>query len=266
MTNLAEIKLAEGHLPEALKLLQDQVRANPADVKHRIFLFQILSVMGNWDRAFSQLSVCRELDALTLPMVQTYQEVIRCELLRSRVFRGETTPLIFGQPEQWLALLIESLKLAANANYAESLALRDQAFELAPSISGVINGENFPWIADSDTRLGPVFELIINGKYYWAPSANIAEIKLDPPIDLRDLVWLPAQLTWVNGGASAAFIPSRYPGTELSDNADLLMGRKTEWLEEFPGHAFGLGQKIFATQEKEYPLFEIRDINFKHLK
>lgn len=262
MTDLAEKKLAEGHLSEALKLLQDQVRANPGDVKLRIFLFQILVVMGSWERAFSQLSVCRELDAITLPMVQTYQEVIRCEMLRNRVFQGETTPVIFGQPQQWLALLIESLKMAAKGNYSESLELREQAFEMAPTISGSLNGESFAWIADSDTRLGPIFELIVNGKYYWAPSENISAITLEPPVDLRDLVWLPAQLTWTNGGSAAAFIPARYPGSEASSDASLSMARKTEWLEESPGHAFGLGQKVYTTNDQDYSLFDIRDIRF----
>lgn len=264
MTDLAKKKLAEGHLSEALKVLQDQVRANPSDVKLRTFLFQILSVMGNWERAFSQLSVCRELDVMTLPMVQAYQEVIRCELLRSKVFRGETTPVIFGQPQQWLALLVESLKLAANGSYGESLKLREQAFETAPSISGSINGDSFAWIADSDTRLGPVFELIVNGKYYWVPSENIGSITIEPPVDLRDLVWLPAQVTWTNGGAAAAFIPARYPGSESSEDASIRLARKTEWHEVYEGHSFGLGQKIFTTNDRDYSLFDIREISFNH--
>jgi type VI secretion system protein ImpE len=264
MTDLAERKLAEGDLSEALKLLQDQVRAKPSDVKLRIFLFQILSVIGNWERAIAQLSVCRELDVMTLPMVQTYQEVIRCELLRAKVFRGETSPIIFGQPQQWMALLVESLTLATKGCYGESLKLREQSFELAPSISGTIDADEFSWIADSDTRLGPVFELIVNGKYYWVPSENISSIVIESPVDLRDLVWLPAQVTWTNGGAAAAFIPARYPGSETTGDTSLCMARKTEWIEHESGHSFGLGQKVFTTNEQDYSLFDIREIRFNN--
>ena len=57
-----------GDPAQALKLLQDQVRAKPADAKLRVFLFQLLCVMGQWDRALNQLNVATELDASTLAM------------------------------------------------------------------------------------------------------------------------------------------------------------------------------------------------------
>ena len=50
-----------------------------------------------------------ELDAGTLPMVQTYREAIACETLRMQVFAGQKVPVLFGEPETWVALLIEAL-------------------------------------------------------------------------------------------------------------------------------------------------------------
>jgi type VI secretion system protein ImpE len=67
----AEEHLREGDVVTALKLLQDQVRARPADAKPRIFLFQLLAVMGQWERALNQLDVAAGLDPSALAMAQT---------------------------------------------------------------------------------------------------------------------------------------------------------------------------------------------------
>jgi len=51
----ARESLREGRLEEALAQLQTQVRKEPGDARLRVFLFQLLSVMGRWDRALRQL-------------------------------------------------------------------------------------------------------------------------------------------------------------------------------------------------------------------
>jgi type VI secretion system protein ImpE len=258
----AESSLQMGDLDASLKQLQDQIRKEPSNSKYRVFLFQLLAVMGNWDRALTQLNVAGELSAENFPMVQTYRETIRCELLREKVFNAQTTPIMFGQPQQWQALLLESLQLVAAGNYEEALRARDQAYQQAPSVGGAINGEPFQWLADTDTRLGPVLELVVNGKYYWVPCTNIQKLAIEAPTDLRDLVWLPAQVTWINGGGAACFIPARYPGSESHRDPGIRLARRTEWLEPHSGHAFGLGQKVLATDRQDYALFEIRELVF----
>ena len=45
-------------------------------------------------------------------MAQMYGEAVRCEAIRQDVFDGKKAPMVFGEPEQWLALLIESLLVA----------------------------------------------------------------------------------------------------------------------------------------------------------
>ena len=86
-----------------------EVRARPADPKLRIFLFQLLCVLGQWERALNQLTVASELDPEALAMRQIYGSAVPCEAARAEVFDGKRSPMIFGEPDQWLALLIESL-------------------------------------------------------------------------------------------------------------------------------------------------------------
>ncbi len=252
--------LRAGDPAQALKLLQDQIRAKPADAKLRVFLFQLLCVLGQWDRALNQLNVATELDASTLAMAQTYREAIKCELLRAEVFKGKKVPMIFGQPDTWLALLIEAMLREGQGDAASAQKLRDQAFEQAPASTGTLDGEAFEWIADADMRLGPVVEAVINGKYYWVPFERLVNITIEEPEDLRDTVWMPAHFVFENGGESVGLIPTRYPGSEAGEGL-VALSRKTEWKEVSPGVFTGLGQRLFATNGGDKPLMDMRRID-----
>lgn len=260
----AQENLSTGNLEETLSQLQSIVRSEPSEVKHRVFLFQLLAVMGQWDRALTQLDVAGELDDSTLAMVATYRPALQCEGLRKDVFAGKRSPIVFGEPEQWIALLFEALKLSADGQYNQSHELRDQAFELAPASSGIISdpgGVSFNWIADADSRIGPMLEAIINGRYYWVPFNRIRTINIDAPEDMRDLVWMPAYFTWANGGETVGLIPTRYPGSETSNDNQILTAHKTIWQELDTDIYQGLGQRMFATDVGEYSLMDLREIN-----
>jgi len=169
----AERAVRDGNLDTALHDLQEQVRSAPANADLRVFLFQLLSVMGQWERALTQLDVAADLDARTLAMAQMYREAIHCELLRAEVFAGKRSPVVFGEPEEWLALLIESVLVSGTPRAGEAQALRERAFEAAPASAGSLDGQAFAWVADADMRLGPVCEAVINGRYYWLPFDRV---------------------------------------------------------------------------------------------
>jgi type VI secretion system protein ImpE len=253
-------RLKSGNLEEALADLQAEVRKDPANPQSRVFLFQLLCLLGRWDRARTQLEVLADMDKKTVPMVQTYGAALACEAVRAEVFAGKRTPLVFGKPEEWVALLLEALKLTAQDKHQEAAALRARAFEAAPTTSGAIEGKAFAWIADADPRLGPVLEAMVNGRYYWLPFQRLKEIRIEKPSDLRDLVWTPAYLTLANGGETVAFIPTRYPGSEASPDGAIRMARKTEWIERDADTFLGLGQRILNTDQSELPLLDVRNI------
>jgi type VI secretion system protein ImpE len=249
-----------GRLVEALAALQAEVKKRPSDPKLRIFLFQILAVQGQWDRALTQLQVVSDLDPAAVQMHHTYREILQCEALRREVFAGRRAPLIFGEPAEWMALLLQAVQLEAQGKFDEGRLLRERAFEEAPATTGTIDGKPFAWIADADTRLGPMLEAIVNGKYYWIPFARLAEIKIEKPIDLRDVAWMPAVLTFTTGGESVAFVPTRYPGSEAAVDPSIVMARSTAWSEPAPGVHHGLGQRLLATDEGEFPLMDVREV------
>jgi type VI secretion system protein ImpE len=140
--------------------------------------------------------------------------------------------------------------------------VRGRAFDAAPATPGQMDGQPFQWLADGDTRLGPVLEAIVNGRYYWIPFQNIRSLTIEKPTDLRDLVWMPAYFTWSNGGQTVGLIPTRYPGSELSPDEEIRRARKTTWVEE-PGEVYlGLGQRMLVTDAGEYSLMDVRQIAF----
>lgn len=257
----AEEALRAGHARDALKLLQDQVRANPADAKLRVFLFQLLAVLGQWDRSLNQLNVAGEMDASTLAMVQTYREAIQCERLREQVFAGQKVPVLFGQPEPWVALLIEALLRDGRGESEAAQKLRNTAFEQAPACAGRADEQAFEWIADADMRLGPVLEAVINGRYYWVPFMHLSQLQLEEPTDLRDAVWMPAQLQFANGGEQVALVPTRYAGTAFDDD-QLALARRTEWVEGPTEFFTGRGQRLLTTDGGDLPLMALRSVVF----
>ena len=257
--NSAEL-VKSGQLEAGLALLQSEIRNHPEDLRSRIFLFQLNCVLGRLEKALTQLQVIASLDADTMLLAQIFRPVIACELFRREVFGGRRSPMIFGEPMAWVGSLARANELAARGEFLAAAELRALALADAPVSTGKVNGEGFAWLADGDARLGPLMELFIEGKYYWAPLGRIQKIESEKPRDLRDLVWLPVQLTLANGGSIPAHIPVRYPGTEESADGLLRLSRKTEWRQQPGDYYLGLGQRVFTTDANEYPLLECRTI------
>jgi type VI secretion system protein ImpE len=254
----AEELLHSGRVEESLARVQDDVRHNAADPRVRVFLFQILCVMGQWKRALTQLDVLAGMGADHLMLARIFEPVVRAELVREQVFEGRQTPSVFGEPQPWMGLLLRANELAAQGEFAAAQRLRDQAFDEAPATPGSINDTRFAWIADADPRFGPMLEAVVNGRYLWVPFCRIKKLHLERPTDLRDLVWAPAQFVWTNGGEASGHIPARYPGTEAASDGTLRLGRKTEWSDQPGGYSLGFGQRILTTDVAEYPLLECR--------
>ena len=245
-----------------MTVLQEAVRKNAADPRLRVFLFQILSVMGQWKRALNQLDVLAGMGSDHMMLARIFQPVVQCEVFRGEIFAGKRTPIVFGEPAPWMGWLVQANELLAQGKFGAARELRDKAFEEAPASAGKLNGKPFEWIADADIRLGPMLEAVVEGRYYWIPFCRIKLIHFEPPTDLRDLVWVPAQFIWVNGGEAAGHIPTRYPTTESAGDDLLRLARKTEWIEREEGFSMGLGQRILTTDSEEYPLLECRTVEF----
>ena len=256
----AQELLKSGDLGAALAALQADIRAKPADGKLRVFLFQLLCVMGDWKRAITQLKVSAELDGDATQMAQAYRECIICEVYRERVFAGEKDPLVFGKPQEWIALLVEAMKHLAAGRPEDAAMQRGRAFDAAPAVTGTLNGQRFEWIADGDMRLGPVLEAVVNGRYFWMPFNAISSVKAEDPRDLRDCVWTPVNIVLRNGGDIVAMIPTRYAGTAEHGTAAEKLARATNWIDTGSDTFVGRGQRVLATDVAETSIMDLREL------
>ena len=80
------------------------------------------------------------------------------------------------------------------------------------------------------------------------------------PVDLRDRVWMPANVTWSNGGDAIVLIPTRYAGTVEAAGNRHRLALATDWLDQESGSAAGVGQRLLATDTGECALMDLRDL------
>jgi len=233
------------------------VRASPADASTRMKLFRLFVATGQWERASTQLDAASNLDAGLGFTAMVYKQALACERFREEVFAGRRTPVIAGEPPRWMALMFEALR-ADSATAGSGAALRAQALDEAQPAVGRLNGERFEWIADADSRLGPVIECYVDGKYYWVPFERVERVELPQPEDLLDLAWMAGEITFTGGGNKHVLLPVRYPGSERSDDDDVVMARRTDWSGDDEHGWRGLGQRVWATDATELGLLDVR--------
>ena len=254
--------LLSGDSEAALSALTDQVRADPTDSAKRVALFQLLALEGAWERSGKQLGVLDNLDAELQLLAQAYSPLLTCELFRQEVFRGQRDAAILGEPEQWMVHALQALKADASGAHESAQTLRNAAFDEAPAVGGRVNGTDFEWIADADSRIGPFFEMMVRGHYYWVPQTRLQKLTFEAPEDVRDLIWAPVSVVWSGGGEEVGFVPARYPGDMSSWTAMQKLARETAWSETGPDCYAGLGQRLLVSSDEEYPFLEIRELEF----
>ncbi len=257
MAAVAEAALARGDIEAAQNGVMQEIRAAPTATAPRLALFQLAALTGDWPRARRQLDTLAELDPEAMLMARAYAAVIEAEAVRRAVFAGEERPTCLGEPPGWLAMLSEALRLDAKGAATAAGELRQQALAAAEPVSGTLDGARFAWIMDADIRLGPVLELITEGRYRWLPLAAVRELRAEPPKDHKDLVWRVVHLTLHSGGEVPAFVPARYPGSETAADARLRLARLTSW-QDGPGGQFGLGQRLLATEAADHAFLDLR--------
>ena len=226
-----------------------------------MFLFQLLAVAGEWDKARTQLATLAQLSPEAQMLSVAYGQAIDAEKLRTRIFAGAAEMPLLHQAD-WAVPLVQAFGHHARGETAEGDAARDAAFDAAPDMPGSFNGEPFDWIADADGRFGPSFEAIINGGYGLVPFDAVASIKSDGPQDLRDTVWYPVTIAFRQGVSTAALLPARYPGSEASSDVAERLGRATNWRDTATGQA-GFGQHLLTLSSGEdHDLLSLRTLTF----
>jgi type VI secretion system protein ImpE len=221
-----------GQLNEALKALGAEVRDNPTDPRRRTFLFELLCFAGEYDRAEKHLHVLAQTNSQAEMGAVLYFSALHAERTRLQKFS-----------EIGLSTLAPARQFA-----------------------GTLNGQAFQSIVDADPRIGARLELFAAGSYMWLPFEHIDSIELQAPTKLRDLLWIPALVrtgpSFKETELGEVLIPVLYPKSSSDPNDNVRLGRETHWQDVEGGEPIPLGQKLFLVDGEEFPLLEVRTIEF----
>lgn len=254
--------LAKGDLTAVVAALNDAVRGNPSDTHLRSFLFEALAFQGALDRASKQLDV---LSAQSGPesvlAVQVYRGLLRAEEARRQVFAGTSLPKFYTTPPDWLQpsiLLLAQLPDAPDAA-AETLSRLEDA---APAFAGTLDGEPFSAFRDLDDRTPLVLEVFRGSDYIWLPFSEVRRVEVTAPVRLRDLLWAQARIETHAGQSGDVFLPVLYAGSHEHDDDQVRLGRTTAFHAIADAITCGAGQRIFAADDREVSLLDMRVLEF----
>jgi len=240
----ADELLTAGDLDGARRVLVETVKRAPGDQQARMFLFQLLALCGEWDKASTQLRGLAALSPEAQMLSVVYNQAIEAEKQRAAAFAGVGPVPVLVSTGPWIDTLAESISAFARGESGRGEELRGQAFDGATDTPGECDGRSFVWVADADARFGPCFEAIVAGKWGLVPFEAVSAMTSEGPVDLRDLVWYPVEIALRSGQSAAALLPARYPGTEEA-GAAVRLSRSTEWRSGASGEE-GLGQRLWS--------------------
>lgn len=221
-----------GKLDDAVKVLGAELRDKPADAQRRTFLFELLCFAGDLERAEKHLHVLADREKDSQLGAVLYFAAIHAERLRREQFAKGELP----------------------------------AADAAPELPCTLNGEAFGSIVDAHPRIGARLELYAAGAYLWIPFEHIVSIEMEAPKRLRDLLWAPALVRtgpkFQDKELGEVLIPVVYPDSYAYPNDAVRLGRETHWKEVEGGEPIPVGQKMFLVDGEEFPLLEVRKLEF----
>ena len=229
----AQTLLKAGKLTEAISALNLYLRDNPADLKSRTFLFELLCFSGDFTRAEKQLTIVQD-EGKQDSMLGTllYQAALNAEKIRQEMFETKTFPSSITKPSE--------------------------------PARGKLNGKEFKSIQDADPRIGEKLEVFAAGDYLWISFHDIAAIRLEEPKKLRELFWAPARLTtgptFRSRELGEILLPAITPLSWQHEDDQVRLGRSTEWCEDEAGTVAPYGAKILLVDGEEFPLLDIREL------
>lgn len=262
MTNAKQLFDA-GRLREAIQSVTQEVKSRPTDVRARTFLFELLCLDGDFDRALKQLDVLASQSANPedAMAVQVYRDLITAEQTRRAVFHATALPKFFFPPPGYIEAYVVIVQQLAAAP-AEAAGRLAAAEEQLPAWTGRYGEELFSSFRDADDRVAGVFEVFHGPNYLWLPIDQVRRIRVDEPRSLRNMIWARAEIETNDASVGSVFLPALYVDTPGHPDDQVRLGRDTDWRVVEDQLVCGAGARQFLVDGREVPLLELRDVQF----
>lgn len=227
-----------GKITEAQQALSAHLRDHPTDTAARTFLFEVLVLAGEYERAERQLSVLAKSSDKAEMGAVLYYSALHAEKTRHELFQKQAFPKADGEPRH------------------------------PTSFKGTLNGKPFSSIRDADPDIGARLEVYAAGAYLWISFEHIDTIQIEAPSKLRDTIWTPAYVltgeSFKGTELGEVIIPAIYPFSWKHPDENVWAGRATAWGADDAGVEYPSGQKLFLVDDEEVPLLSIRSLVFEH--
>lgn len=258
----AKTLLAEGNLDGATQAVLDHVKSAPTDIPARIFLFELALFGGNWERAAKQLDVIGHQDAGALIGSMIFRQNLAAEKDRSSFFGDGLKPGILAPPPGYIEDLLNANNRIREGSIFEARSILDTIEEERPAFACTVNGEAVEDFRDYNDPTMCVFEVFFKESYSWLPFENVVSIEFFEPKGLRDIYWRQAKVELNTGTSGEMFFPTLYAGSAKSEDDQIKLGRKTDWLDLGEDLFSGIGQKLYWMDGKDRSIMDLRTIEF----
>jgi type VI secretion system protein ImpE len=257
--NASELYRA-GRLAEAIDAQIQAVKADPADQAKRVFLFELVVFAGDLERARRQIDAVHYEEPDLMAAVGLYRSLVDAEMSRRRLFTDGLPPRFLADPPQHVMLRLEAVNFVRGNRLTEAAACLEQASEVTPAVSGVLNEKPFHALRDCDDLFAGVLEVLSQGNYYWLPFEQVDVLTMNAPATPRDLIWPPAHLGIKGGPEGDVFLPALYIGSHESPDDQLKLGRLTDWKANPGAPVVGVGLRTLLADDNPVTLLEWRQL------
>src|ERR1044072_8573742 len=256
--------LRAGELKAAIEEVTREVKNNPTHSNSRTFLFELLSFAGEFDRAEKQLEAIGHQDVKTEMGSMVYRNNLKAERERLHLFKQGVQPAFLTEPPEYVDWQLSAINNFRLGNLQEARTFLARAEQARPAFKGTADGQPFEDFRDFNDFVAPVFELIVKNQYVWLPIEHVRSIEIQPPKNLRDLLWTPVTVESIDGTVGEVYIHALYCGSSEHTNEMVKLGRMTDWQEVEEGFYTGSGLRAFLIDDEDKALFDLKFIEFDH--
>jgi len=255
--------IKSGKLTDAKHQLLEWVKKNPSDHSNRYLLSIILMFFGEWERAIKHLEIIAIQQPEKKETLSLFNDLIQAEKKRISVHLHQQSISFLPEPPTCLKIYEQLIKACQSNDLKTAEPLINKIYLKYDTITGTINETPFRGFFNTDTLQAFFIEAFVYNKYVCIPIEYVKELIITTPETMIDLLWKSARITTWNGIVMNCFLPVLYPETYQHPNDEIKFGKMTDWISNHDIIYKGVGQHVFAAQDQEYAILDIRKISFE---
>ncbi|XAL98971.1 type VI secretion system accessory protein TagJ [Phycisphaeraceae bacterium D3-23] len=259
MTAIAHFN--QGDLDAAVDAATQDVKADPTSAIPRVILAEMLCFAGDWERADTILEAAGVIEPAAGVGISQFRFLIQAEAARRDFYTHGQMPTFLSDAGDAAKQRLAAALLIREGDLTTAAEVLGEMETQRAAVPGKHGDDAFTDFRDGDDLLGDFVEVLSpDGRYFWIATSEVRSMQFEPPGRPLDLLFRQATLVTVKAQGEV-FIPVLYAGVEAAE-ADLRLGRATDWRGNADEPVRGVGQRVFFADETELPVLELTSLSF----